>query len=285
MTGKTVVVTGASAGIGVVAAERLIAAGATVVPVGRSPEKSKAVGKRLGVEPLICDFAELDQVRALGAALLERCPQIDVLLNNAGGIFSRHVTTVDGNELTLQVNHLAPFLLTALLRERLLATAAQTGDARVINTSSVANGFGRVDPSDLSLAKSRLPYVAFRAYAAAKLENILFTRELARRYAGTGVTSIAVHPGNIASEFGRDSVTGIGLLYRTPLKRLFLISVEDGAAPLVSLATRPDAADFNGAYFDRFTPNGNTSGQANDPELAERLWDASAELVGLVSAS
>ena len=194
--------------------------------------------------------------------------------------FDNDTTTVDGNELTLQVNHLAPFLLTALLRERLVATAAETGDVRVINTSSVANGFGKVNPDDLSMTTKRGPYIPFRAYAAAKLENILFTRELAKRYAGTGVTSVAVHPGNIRSEFGRDSIL-FGLLYRTPLNRVFLISVPEGAEPLVGLASRPDFAEWGGAYFDRFGPHGHTSGQANDPELTARLWDASAELVGV----
>src|SRR3954447_11972948 len=133
MEGKTIVITGASAGVGAAAARQLADLGADVVVVGRSPDKTAAVARSIGTEPLVADFARLSDVRRLAEQLLERCPKIDVLANNAGGIFPRRTVTEDGHELTFQVNHLAPFLLTALLRDRLV----ETGGSRVITTSSV----------------------------------------------------------------------------------------------------------------------------------------------------
>jgi NAD(P)-dependent dehydrogenase (short-subunit alcohol dehydrogenase family) len=274
MNGRTVIVTGASAGLGAAAARRLSELGAEVVVVGRSPEKTAAVAMSIGVEPLVADFAHLDQVRELADKLLARCPKIDVLANNAGGLFSKHTVTDDGHELTFQVNHLAPFLLTALLRERLAATPG----ARVINTSSVANRFGSVNLDGLDNTDGR--YVAFRTYATTKLENILFTRELSRRTADQGIVASCFHPGPVASEFGRDSFA-TGLIYRTPLKKLFTISVDQGAAPLVHLASMDDPASVNGVYFHRMTLNGATNGQADDEQLAAGLWERSAALVGV----
>lgn len=271
-SGRTVVITGASAGIGAAAARRLAAAGATVVPVGRSPEKTAAVARELGVEPLVADFADLDQVRALAGALLERCPRIDVLANNAGGTFPQRVVTEDGHEKTFQVNHLAPFLLTALLRERLEATPG----ARVVTTSSQGNLLGRVDLDDLEGAQGR--YRSFKTYGTTKLLNILFTRELARRVGGT-VTASCFHPGIVATEFGRDSL-GAGLVYRTPLKRVLAITPEEGAAPLLALATRPDPETVDGAYLDRFRP-GRVNRQVDDVALARAVWERSAQMVGV----
>jgi NAD(P)-dependent dehydrogenase (short-subunit alcohol dehydrogenase family)/catechol 2,3-dioxygenase-like lactoylglutathione lyase family enzyme len=240
MEGKTVVVTGASAGVGAAAARQLAGLGATVVPVGRSPEKTAAVARDLGVEPLVADFARLGDVRRLAEEIRERCPRIDVLANNAGGIFPRRVVTEDGHELTFQVNHLAPFLLTALLRDRLAATPG----ARVVTTSSVGNNAGRVDLDDLDWERRR--WSGLRAYTTSKLLNVLFTRELARRLEGTRVTATCFHPGNIRSDFGREGLL-YGIVYRTPLKHLVLISPEMGGANLTALAVRPDHADFNGA--------------------------------------
>ncbi len=275
MQGKTVVITGASAGLGAVSARQLAAQGATVVPIGRSPEKTAAVARELGVEPLVADFAKLDDVRRLADQLLERCERIDVLANNAGGIFPKRVQTVDGHELTFQVNHLAPFLLTALLHERLAATPG----ARVLMTSSLGNNMGRVKLDDLD--SSRGPFLSLRTYGTAKLENILMAREIARRWAGDGIVAAAFHPGNVATEFARDSAIS-GLIYRVaPLRRLLLISPEEGAAPLVALATQTDTSLIDGVYYDRFKPNGRHSKQADDPELARALWERSAALVGV----
>lgn len=160
LTGRTVVVTGASAGIGAAAARRLHRLGATVVRVGRSATKTAAVAAALGVTPELVDFADLSSVRRLGERLLSRLDHIDVLLNNAGGTWTKRRTTVDGHEMTFQVNHLAPFLLTGLLRERLEPSAA-----RVVTTSSAGQWFGRVDLADLDTSGR---YASFRVYATTK---------------------------------------------------------------------------------------------------------------------
>jgi NAD(P)-dependent dehydrogenase (short-subunit alcohol dehydrogenase family) len=276
LDGKTVVITGASAGIGAEAAKQFAALGATVVVVGRSPQKTAAVARSIGVEPLVADFAKLSEVRRLAADLLERCPRIDVLANNAGGIFPDRSVTEDGHELTFQVNHLAPFLLTMLLHERLAATP----DARVINTSSDGNRMGSVDLDDLDWERRR--WVSLRVYGTTKLENILFARELAKRWAGDDITAMCFHPGVVASEFGREGLIN-GLVYRSPLKR-FLTTSEKGARPLVELATRPDPAAVNGAYFNRHKAHGSVTKQADDAALASALWDRSAQLVGTAGA-
>jgi NAD(P)-dependent dehydrogenase (short-subunit alcohol dehydrogenase family) len=273
LQGKTVVVTGASAGIGAAAAGQLAQRGATVVVVGRSPEKTAAVARSIGVQPLVADFARLDDVRRLAADLLERCPRIDVLANNAGGAFPHRTTTVDGHELMFQVNHLAPFLLTMLLHDRL----AETPGARVINTASDGNRMGSVDLTDLDWERRR--WMGLRAYGTTKLENILFAREIARRWAGDGIVAAAFHPGIVASDFGREGLV-TGLVYRSPLRRL-LVSSSDSAQALVELAGRPDIAAFNGAYFNRHKPNARANKQADDAALASALWDRSAQLLGL----
>lgn len=273
LNGKTVVITGASSGIGAIAARELASRGATVVPVGRNPQKTAAVAESIGVEGIVADFASLTRVRELADELLERCPRIDVLANNAGGLFSSYEVTEDGHELTFQANHLAPFLLTSLLTERLQAD----GGGRVINTASVAHKFGKIDFDDLDNTRRR--YRSFPVYGTSKLENILFARELAQRLNGTGVSAVSFHPGAVASEFGRDSFF-TGLLYRSPLKKVFLITPEKGAEPLVGLASREETESCNGAYFDRHKPAG-TSGQSNDPAVARELWDRSAAMVGL----
>lgn len=274
LEGRTVVVTGASSGIGAAAARRFARAGATVVPVGRDPERTRAVAAELGVEPLLVDHARLADVRRLAADLLQRCERIDVLAHNAGGSVSRRTETVDGHETTFQVNHLAPFLLTALLRARVEATPG----ARVVTTSSAANLFGRVDLDDLDSRAGR--YRGFRTYATAKLENVLFTRALSRRLGGTATAS-CFHPGIVATRFARDSAVA-GLLYRTPLRHVLAVTPEEGAEPLWQLAVRPDPESVDGAYLDRSSP-GRVNRQADDVQLAERLWARSAELVGVTA--
>lgn len=274
MKGKTVVITGASSGVGAAAAVGLHRRGATVIPVGRSEQKIAAVAQRLGVEPLTADFAHFDDVRGLAERLLDGCERIDVLANNAGGTFPHRAETDDGHELTFQVNHLAPFLLTCLLRERLAATEG----ARVLMTSSAGNNFGHVNLEDLDSRQGR--YLGTRVYGTTKLENILMAREIARRWSDDGITAAAFHPGNVASDFGRDSGP-LGLIYRSPLTKFVLISPERGAQPLVSLATRHDLEEINGVYFQRFEPDARTAKQANDTELARELWARSAQIVGL----
>ena len=275
LSGRTIVITGASAGIGAAAARELASRGARVVPVGRSPEKTAAVAREIGAEAsFTADFARLADVRRLADDLLGHCEQIDVLANNAGGSFPQRVITEDGFELTAQVDHLATFLLTVLLRERLEATPG----ARVITTSSVANRMGHIDAERFE--QPSRPYLGTtRTYGTAKLLNIVFTRELSRRLAGTGATASCFHPGPVATEFGRDSRL-LGLIYRTPIAKVALITAAQGAAPLVSLAGHPDPAENDGIYFDRFKARGGTSRQAGDDALARRVWERSEELVG-----
>ena len=277
MTGRTVVVTGASSGIGAAAARRLQDMGADVVPVGRSPEKTRRVADELGVAPEVCDFAELDQVRGLAERLVRRCPRIDVLANNAGGLVGRRTMTRDGNESMLQANHLAHFLLTVLLAERLVASAP----SRVVTTSSIGHQLGRVDVDDLDAPKA--PWLpvrlwAWRHYGTTKRENVLFTRELQRRLGDRGVTATCFHPGAVASDFGGDDRLAT-LMYRTPLSRVAAIPPEQGADTLVWLAAAPLQDITPGAYYsDREVAR--TAAQARDDRVARRLWEESARRVG-----
>jgi NAD(P)-dependent dehydrogenase (short-subunit alcohol dehydrogenase family) len=272
MTGKTVLVTGASSGIGRAVARRLAAAGATVLVHGRSAERTAEVARETDTEPLVADFGRLDEVRALAEKILARIDSLDVVLHNAGALVVKRTITPDGHELTFQANHLAPFLLQRSLEPLL----ARTPGSRVVVTSSEASRRGHVDLDDLDHRRGR--YHAFAAYAASKLENILFVRELSRRLSGTGVTSVAVHPGNVATAFGSGSFMP-GFFYKIPIKRFYLISPEDGAEPLLMLATMPDPESADGLYYDRFTCRGKTSPQADDASLAQGLWERSEAMV------
>ncbi len=274
MTGRTVLVTGASDGIGAEAARVLASRGATVLVTGRSAEKLRPVAEAVGTEPLVADYARLDDVRRLASEVGERVDRIDVLLNNAGGTFAPSRTTADGHEPNFQVNHLAPFLLTHLLRPQLVAA----GSSLVLNTSSIGNLMGRIVLDDLDYEHRRA--IEFPAYGTGKLMNIVFTRGIAQRWTGDGIVSAAVHPGPVGSSFGRDSWF-VGLLYRSPLKRFATISVPDGAAPLVALAERGPDPTLNGVYFSRFKPQGRENKQAHDQAVIDGLWERSAQLVGL----
>lgn len=271
---KTIVITGASDGIGAAAGRRLHAFGHTVVIVGRSPEKTRAVAAEIGVEPFIADFTELEQVRTLAAQLLETYPRIDVLANNAGGVFGDRTRTPDGFEKTLQVNHLAPFLLTNLLLDRLIES-----DASVIQTSSgAARLFGNVDVDDLDNDRKFSPN---KAYGDAKLENILFTRELHQRFHARGLSAAAFHPGVIATSFASGSTSPMRLIYTNPLAKLVMGSADKGARTLVWLAQGMPGTDWqSGGYYEKQKPS-KTHPQADDADLATRLWERSAELVGM----
>ncbi|MBW8089159.1 SDR family NAD(P)-dependent oxidoreductase [Streptomyces hygroscopicus] len=211
---KTVVITGASDGIGAAAARRLVDGGHHVVVVGRSAAKTKAVADELGVHCFVADFAHLHQVHTLAAQLADHYPRIDVLVNNAGAILGDRHVTADGFEETFQVNYLAPFLLTNLLLDTLLAS-----QALVLQTSSnAARLSARVDLDDLNNAQN---YSPVRAYGNAKLELVLFTRELHDRYHEQGLSAAAFHPGGVSSNFARTSRSPVGSLFRTPVPRLF----------------------------------------------------------------
>ena len=267
---ETIIITGASDGIGAAAAHALSDSGHAVVLVGRSPEKTAKVAASLGADHFVADFAKLSEVRRLAAELRERYPRIDVLANNAGGIYGDRTITEDGHELTVQVNHLAPFLLTTLLMDRLVLSRA-----RVINTSSVANLSGSIDIDDLDLANKFSPG---RAYSNAKLDNILFTRELDRRFGAEGITTAAFHPGVVASNFASESTSPLRVIYRSLLRHT-LISSEKGADTLVWLATTTPGHDWtSGEYYIKRKP-GRTNTQADDARLASALWERSAALV------
>jgi NAD(P)-dependent dehydrogenase (short-subunit alcohol dehydrogenase family) len=274
-TGRVVLVTGGSDGIGAAAARRLARRGDRVLLAGRSPDKTAAVAAEIGAEPHVADFADLDQVRALAATLKERYPRIDVLVNNAGLIAGEYrIETADGHELTFQVNHLAPFLLTALLRDPLGA-----GRATVITTSSQAGATRRatLDLDDLELTRG---YGGLRAYMASKLANVLFTRELARRWAPLGVTAAAVHPGLVRTGWGHTGPAPVRLVVGSPA-RLFMRSPDRGADTIVWLATTTPGADWpNGGYFSDRKP-ARPHPLAADEDLARGLWERSLALAGL----
>ena len=239
--------------------------------VGRSVEKTTAVAAELpGAVGLTADFARLDDVRRLAAQLRDRLPRIDVLANNAGASFGRRTLTVDGVEQTLQVDHLAPYLLTRLLEEPLRA-----GRGRVVTTASFAHWGGGARRGHL--LESRGPYVATRAYARAKWCNVLFTRELARRWAPE-VTATCYDPGAVATSFGRASGGVTGLAFRTPLTA-FMRTPAQGADTLVWLATATDGWRNGGYHADRSRALSLPS--TRDDARARELWEVSAELVGL----
>ena len=271
MSARTIVITGASDGIGAAAARSLSAAGDRVVVVGRSPDKTAAVAREIGADAFVADFARLDDVRRLASELLAACPRIDVLANNAGGIMGAREETVDGHEKTFQVNHLGPFLLTTLLMDRLL-----DGGARVLNTSSAANrAFSRFEIDDLDARKDYSPN---RAYGNAKLANILFTTELNRRHGLQGIDTAAFHPGGVATGFATGSTSPMRFVYQTVLRR-FLLSAEQGADTLVWLATASPGVDWvpGGYYAKRAIAKVNP--QARDADLARELWERSARMV------
>ena len=270
---RTVVITGGSDGIGAAAARALAVKGWRVVVVGRNAEKTAAVADVIGAERFVADFSHLDEVRELAARLIEQVGPIDVLANNAGGIFGDRTRTVDGHELTLQVNHLAPFLLTNLLLEQVAVGA-------VVNTASIAARLmGRIDLDDLN---NDARFSANKAYGDAKLANILFTKGLHRGLAGRPVASVAFHPGVVGTNFSSDSTSLMRLLYRTPLAKLFTISAAKGGETLEwFIAGQPGVTWQAGEYYDERHHATNVNPQIFDEDLIEGLWKRSAELVGL----
>lgn len=274
MTHKTILITGASDGIGAAAAKQLVHDGHTVAIIGRNADKTKAIADSLSMPYYVADFTKLDDVETLANKLLEDFETIDVLVNNAGGIMGKRTVTDDGFEMTLQVNHLAPFLLTNLLLPKLTKN-----HARIITTSSVAHKlFAKFDINDLNLEHD---YSVNRAYGNAKLANILFTTELNRRFKRFGVMSTAFHPGNVATSFAANSSSPLRFIYKTFLKRFFLISPEKGADTLLWLINAPETELESGAYYYKRKKIVITN-QGNDPIISEQLWEASATMTGLV---
>ena len=280
MNGKTCVVTGANSGIGKAAATALAGLGATVVLVCRDRGRGEAAASEVaaaatGAKPRLelADLRELDQVRDL-AGRLGRLDAIDVLVNNAGLVVGERQLTPDGFEHTIAVNHLAPFLLTNLLLPALTASAP----ARIVTVASTAHRGAMLDLDDLMLERRYLPMLA---YANSKLANILFTRELARRLDGTGLTATCLHPGTVRTGFGSTGATWLRL--GLAVSRPFLRSPRSGARTVVYLAASPDVAGQTGGYYvgsKLRTP----SPAARDDARAARLWELSAALTGLPAA-
>ena len=269
---KTIVITGASGGIGAAGARALVRDGHDVVIVGRSPHKTDQIARELEVDSFVVDFASLADVRRLAADLDAAYPKIDVLANNAGGIFGDQTRTVDGFEKTFQVNHLAPFMLTTLLIEKLISSRA----AVIQTSSSGARLFGKLNIDDLNLEQGFTPH---RAYGTAKLENILFTKELHRRFHAQGISAAAFHPGAVATNFAHDSSSFMKRIYDSRAGRSFMATPEKGAAQMVWLAeTQPGDDWVSGTYYERRKPAKRNNPQARDSELARQLWERSSLL-------
>src|SRR5947209_10387350 len=270
VAGKRVVITGATNGIGLAAAEALAAKGAELAIVARDEAKATAVAERVGgADVLLADLGSQASVRAVAAEALARYPRIDVLVNNAGAIFSSRRLTDDGIEQTWALNHLAPFLLTNLLLDGL----KQSAPARVVTTSSDAHSGARIPFDDLDAERSYASR-GFRRYSETKLANILFTRELARRLDGTGVTANCFHPGLVATGFNRNNgvLMNIAMTFAKPFSR----NAEKGAETLVWLVDSPDAANESGGYFEDCRP-AEPRAAPRDDDAARRLWDVSEQ--------
>jgi NAD(P)-dependent dehydrogenase (short-subunit alcohol dehydrogenase family) len=278
MDGKTVVITGGTSGIGEVAAEKLAQMGARIVLVARDKSRADATLTRLrerGPSRAHCvhyaDLSRLAGMKRVATQIASEEPRIDVLINNAGALFSRRQITEAGLESTFALNHMAYFVLTEGLRERLAASAP----ARVVNTASNAHHGAILDFDDLQSEKS---FSASKAYNRSKLCNILFTRELARRLSATGVIANCLHPGFVATRFGDQSG---GLISRLVwLAKFFALSPEEGAKTIVHLASSPDVAGLTGQYFFECRPT-KPSPAALDNRAALLLWERSAALAGM----
>jgi NAD(P)-dependent dehydrogenase (short-subunit alcohol dehydrogenase family) len=277
MKGKTIVATGATSGIGETAVLALAGLGARIVVVARDQARAQATMQKLEAKAPglghglhLADLSSMAEARKVGAAIAASEPRIDVLINNAGALFSDRRVTPEGLELTFALDHMAYFVLTEALRDTLVASAP----ARIVSTSSAAHQGMSLDFSDLQSAKS---YNGLRTYGRAKLANILFTHELARRLAGTGVTANCLHPGVVATRFGDSSGGWAGRLF--PLLRPFFISPEKGAETIIYLASSPEVANTTGGYFVKRKAT-EPSRAARDDAAAKRLWEASEALAG-----
>ncbi|MCL1870679.1 MAG: SDR family NAD(P)-dependent oxidoreductase [Promicromonosporaceae bacterium] len=273
---RTIVITGASDGIGAAAARRLHADGHHVVVVGRNPGKTARLADELGAPRHVADFARLDDVRRLAAELVDAYPRIDVLANNAGALHESFATTADGFERTLQVDHLAPYLLTRLVLGNVLAARGS-----VVWTSSMAvRHAGTLDPATFAAADPAARYRPLRAYAQAKLASLLAMTELQRRYADRGLATVAFHPGVIASSFSSDGEGLVGWFYRSRLKGLLMASPQKGADQLVRLATGTAGVDWEpGRYLERGRPARRTPPALADTALAAAIWERTEDLL------
>jgi NAD(P)-dependent dehydrogenase (short-subunit alcohol dehydrogenase family) len=276
MDGRTVVVTGATGGIGRATALGLAAMGAHLAITGRDRARTEDAAREIRtaggarVDVFVADLSSQTEMRRLADEVLQRLPRIDVLVNNVGGYWNTRHVTADGLEHTFALNHLAPFLLTNLLLERL----KDSGPARVVTVSSNAQALGRIDFADLQGQRS---YSGARAYNQSKLANVMFTYELARRLGGTSVTANALHPGVVSTAFGADDPGRVQRML-VPFVRPFMKSPAEGAATSIHLASAPGLDQVTGRFF--ADSQARRSGQRSyDETAAARLWQVSAELV------
>jgi retinol dehydrogenase 12 len=290
MKDKVVVITGATSGIGQVAGETLAGMGARIVQVARDRGRGEAAWKRLrecapGVAHTLhyADLSRLSEMKRVAREIAAAEPRVDVLINNAGAMFGSRQVTEDGLELTFALNHIAYFVLTHGLRERLVASAP----SRVVSTASDAHQGAKLDFDDLQSVRAyrggffqwlRYGGPGFKVYGRSKLANILFTRELARRLAGTGVTANCLHPGFVATRFGDQS--GGLISFGIRIAKRFALSPQQGAETLVYLASSPEVARVTGKYFCKCRPATPTQ-EAQDDATAERLWVETARLAGI----
>jgi NAD(P)-dependent dehydrogenase (short-subunit alcohol dehydrogenase family) len=277
MHGKVCVITGATSGIGLETAKRLAAMGARIVMVGRDRARGEAALATVpGATIHYADLSRLSGMKRVAADIAAATPTIDVLLNNAGAAFQPRQVTEDGIEKTFALNHLSYFVLSNLLRESLRAAASARGEARIVNVASRAHERATLDFDDLMFEKD---YFGTKLYARSKLCNILFTRELARRLAGTGITANALHPGFVKTRIG-DSVGGVYALIFKMLKLFQAIPLEEGAETPAYLASSPDGAHVTGQYFNRCKVT-EPAPAARDDAAARKLWDTSVKLTGV----
>lgn len=278
MAGKSVLVTGGTNGIGKATALGLAAMGARVAITGRDRERTENAAGEIRtagggqVDVFVADLSAQSEVRRLADEVLQRLPRLDVLVNNVGGYWNTRHVTADGLERTFALNHLAPFLLTNLLLDRL----QQSAPARVVTVSSNAHSLGQIDFDDLQGERS---YSGARAYNQSKLANVLFSYELARRLRGTSVTANALHPGAVSTSFGAEDPATIQRLL-VPFVRPFMKSPARGATTSIHLASAPELQDMTGRYFANSKPKRSSKG-SYDAADAARLWQVSAVLVGL----
>jgi retinol dehydrogenase-14 len=280
MTGRTVLVTGGSDGIGRATALGLAAMGAHLAITGRDRGRTEDAAREIHaagsgqVDVFVADLSSQSQVRRLAGEVLQSLPRIDVLVNHAGGYWNTRHVTADGLERTFALNHLAPFLLTNLLLDRLKHSAP----ARVVTVSSNVQAIGRIDFEDLQGERS---YSGARAYNQSKLANVLFTYELARKLQATLVTANALHPGMVRTSFGAEDPGSVQRLF-TPFMRPFMKAPGRGAATSVHLVSAPDLEQVTGRYFASSKPR-RSSRRSYDQAAAARLWQVSADLAGLTA--
>lgn len=276
MAGRTVLITGASSGIGKATALGLAAMGARIAITGRDPGRTAAAAAEIRaaggghVDAFVADLSSQAEVRRLAAEVGGTLARIDVLINNVGGFWNTRHVTVDGLERTFALNHLAPFLLTDLLLDSLRRSAA----ARVVTVSSGAHAMGRIDFDDL---QGELSYSGARAYNQSKLANVMFTYELARRLSGTTVTANSLHPGVVNTGFGTEDPATVQRIV-VPLLRRLMKSPAGGAATSIHLATAITLENVTGRYFVHSAPKRSSDG-SYDRNIAARLWQLSTELV------